>query len=102
MANLEEMSLVEDGLVEALDVAERMRDSHVELGRVEVLMIGEVRPLEEVLHASSVEEALLVHQEVALAFVVAFLQVVRHELEEELPEGGLEELLLLVVDRQRT
>ena len=49
-----------------------------------------------------VEEALLVHQEAALAFVVAFLQVARHELEEELPEGDLEELLLLVVDRQRT
>ena len=102
MANLEEMSLVEDGLVEVLDVAERMRGSHVELGLVEVLMIGEELPLEEVLHASSVEEALQVHQEVALAFVVAFLQVARHELEEELPEGDLEELLLLVVDRQRT
>ena len=59
-------------------------------------------PLEEVLHASSVEEALLVHQEAALAFVVAFLQVVRHELEEELPVEGLEELLLSVVDRPRT
>ena len=102
MANRVEMSLVEDGLVEALDAVERMRGSHVERGLVEVLMIGEERPLEEVLHASSVEEALLEHQVVALAFVVAFLQVVRHELEEELQEGGLEELLLLVVDRQRT
>jgi len=34
--------------------------------------------------------------------LVAFLQVVRHELEEELPVEGLEELLLLVVDRPRT
>ena len=102
MANREEMSLVEDGLVEALDAVERMRGSHVERGLVGVLMIGEERFLEEVLHASSVEEALLAHQEAAIAFVVAFLQVVRHELEEELQEGGLEELLLLVVDHPRT
>ena len=102
MANLEEMSLVEDGLVEDLDVVERMRGSRVERGLVEVLMIGEERPQEEVLHASSVEEALLVHQEAAIAFVVAFLQVVRHELEEELPVEGLKELLLLVVDHPRT
>ena len=86
-----EMSLVEDDLEEALNAVERMQGSHGVLDLVEAPKIEVARPQEEVLHASTLEEALPVHLEEALAFAVAFLRVERHEPVVEHQEGGREE-----------
>ena len=48
----EETLLEEDGLEVALDVEEKRRDLHAELGLVEVLMIEVELPQVVVLHAS--------------------------------------------------
>ena len=96
------MNLVVDDLEVGLDVVERMRGSHVELGQEEVLMIEVGHHQVEVLRALKVEEGLLVLPEVELSFVEAYLQEVRHVLAEVLQEACREELLLLVEDRRRT
>ena len=101
-ANLGEMNLVVDDLEVGLDVVERMRGSHVELGQEEVLMIEVGHHQVEVLRALKVEEGLLVLPEVELSFVEAYLLEVRHELEEVLQEACPEELRPLVEDHRRT
>ena len=101
-ANLGEMNLVVDDLEVGLDVVERMRGSHVELGQEEVLMIEVGHHQVEVLRALKVEEGLLVLPEVELSFVEAYLLEVLHELEEVLQEAYPEELRLLVEDHRRT